>query len=199
MRLWYCFRNRGHRVHENQSGSLRSSSSSSPGNRKEMLICQTSVQTNISVQQVLCVDSGIGVYQPQTACVSTINTRHAPCLGETGFQAHCCCCCCRGLPCSEPSALRVFVIKTSNRCVALTHLTQPVPPLSCDGIPALWYNPGCTHTRAPIHVFVCVCVSTPPQCWQHRSSTEVCWRAPTWQRGLFFIHRQGKYVFTSLR
>lgn len=64
---------------------------SSPGNRKEMLICQTSVQTNISAQQVLCVDSGIGVYQPQTACVSTINTRRAPCLGKTGFQAQCCC------------------------------------------------------------------------------------------------------------
>lgn len=49
--------------------------------RRECLFAR-SVQTNSSVQQVLCTDSGVGVYQLQTACVSTINIRRAPCLGQ---------------------------------------------------------------------------------------------------------------------
>ncbi len=165
------------RAHENQPGLC----GSSPGN---------SVQTNISAQQVLCVDSGIGVYQPQTACVSTINKRRAPCLGKQasrlpGFQARCCC---KSSSVNTPSCAQsaisalLSVIKTWECCVAPTHLTQSVPLCHvmafqcCDII-----QDAHAHVRPCMFSYVRV----HPLHIDADSTTEVCWHAPTWQRGLF--------------
>lgn len=137
---------------------------------------------------------------PNSLCV---NYKHKTCTlsGETGFQAHCCLeSCSVNTASSAPSAIvthTVFVIKTSKCCVALTHLTQFVPPLSCDGIPVPWHNPGCTCTRAALHVFICAC-DADSSAERPTSSAEVCWHAPTWQRGLFlFTVRENRFLQAS--
>lgn len=169
----------------------------SPGNREEMLIRKTSVQTKTSARsEWLCVDSGIGGYQPQTACVSTINTRRAPCLGKKKQASRL-----RKAPvltlspafsaCAVPPDKNKRVLCRSNSFNAPLFF----PPLSCDGIPVPWHNQRYTHeTRASMHVFICACVcaSTPGWCWQH------CWEADIIRRSVLTCpHLTGRPFFYS--
>lgn len=170
---------------------------SSLGNRQEMLICQTN-----SAQRVLCDDSRIGVYHPQTACVSTINTRHAPCLGKqaprltTAAKSSSVNTLWAAFP---PSLLLMlyFRIKTSKFCVALTHLKQSAPlcnvmAFQCCDIIRMHM---CAHACF-IYVCVGVCVSTLHWCWQHSWEADIIHRSvltcPHLTKRLFFIHHEGE-------
>lgn len=94
---------------------IQTAASSQGAERRGLFTRQVFKQT----LQVLCVDSGIGVYQPKTACVSTINTRRSPWLWKqaSGLTA---------APQSH-SGCHCFLRETTVRCVALPHLTQSVP------------------------------------------------------------------------
>lgn len=150
-----------------------------------------SVQTNIGARQVLCVDSGVGVCQPKTACVSTINIRHAPCLGKQASRL------------TVTAKARVYH-QCLRRCVSLTHFTQPVP--LCCVMAFLCYDiiqGAHAHVRPCMFWYVRVHpLHTDADSTAERptSSAELCWHAPTWQRGLFFFNSPWgeNRFFTSL-
>lgn len=138
---------------------------------------------------------------PNSLCV---NHKHGTCTlsGETGFQAHCCC------KSSSVNTLRVAqtaigtraVFRDKNKQVLCrsNSLNAVCSPLSCDGMPGLWHNPGCT--RAAMHVFICACVSTPHWCWQHRWEADIIHRSVLTcphltKRPSFFYSPWGKIGF----
>lgn len=105
---------------------------------------------------------------------------------------------------SLPSMLTLCsVIKTSKCRVAPTHLTQSVPlchvmAFQCYDITQDAHVRPCmfSYVRAyPLHANADSTAERPT------SSTGVCWHAPTWQRGLFFIiiHHEGKMGFYKPR
>lgn len=94
-----------------------------------------------------------------------VNHKHKTCTlsGKTGFQAHCYC-----KSSSLPSVLAPLCLSNSFHAAC--------SPLLCDGIPVLWHNPGCTRTRAAMHVLICACASTPHWRWQHRWEANIIHR-----------------------
>lgn len=160
-----------------------------------MLIWQTN-----SAQQVLCDDSCIGVYHPQTACVSTINRRHAPCLGK---QAP------RLTTAAKAPLLTLwaaftlslllmlyFVIKTSKFCVTPTHLKQSAP--LCNVMAFQCCDIIRMHPCMFLYICVCVCIhSTPMLTAQLRSRhhPQKCVDMPPLDKEALFYSPWGRIGF----
>lgn len=157
---------------------------SSPGNREGMLICQKCSNKHQRAASAMHWLWCCSLSTPNSLCV---NHKHKTCTlsGKTGFQAHCYC---KSSSVNTPS--RVYH-QCLRRCVSLTHFTQPVP--LCHVMAFLCYDiiqGAHAHVRPCMFWYVRVHpLHTDADSTAERptSSTELCWHAPTWQRGLFFF------------
>ena len=168
----------------------------SPGNRQEMLYSPDQRSNrNIGAQRVaMCWLWYWSLSTPNSLCV---NHKHKTCTLSWERKK------------KQASRLRKAPLLTlspafsacavppdkNKRVLCRSSSFNAHPPPSCDGIPVPWHNPGCAHETRALHAHACLhmCVRVRPlladadsTAERPTSSTEVCWHAPTWQRGLFF-------------
>lgn len=107
------------------------------------------------------------------------------------------------LSCAQSAIVTHAVFRDKNKQVLRrsSSFNAVCSPVSCDGIPVLWHNPGCT--RAAMRVFICACVSVPRWCWQHRWEADIIHRSvltcPHLTKRPFFIRHEGKMGFYKPR